>query len=578
MLLVSAGIGVYTAFFGSKKVSTDEFLMGGRQLSAFPVALSILASFMSAITLLGTASEVYLAGTQYVVICVSYCFVVPATAYFYMPIFHHLQLTSAYEYLEIRFNQVIRSMGSITFSIQMLIYMSIVLYAPALAVSQVTGISTWTSILSLGIVCTFYTSIGGMKAVVWTDVFQITLMFGSMIVVVFRGTIDLGGLGYVFDKAQEGGRLEFFNMNLNPAERHTVFGVTIGTFFTWMSVYAVSQAMVQRYLTIPTIQGARTAIWLNLPGLSFLMLICAMAGLVMYARYYDCDPIMTKKVSSADQLLPLYVMDVLGKFTGLPGLFVAGIFSGALSTVSSGVNSLAAVTLEDVVKRYIVQDMSDRSSTTLTRILALTFGCTAIALVYVAQNMGNVLQAALAIFGIVGGPLLGVFTLGLFFPFANSIGAGVGIMTSMVVTFWIGLGAFYYKPAKRLARRSVMGCLQEYINATHQNPANVTFPVIADPDVANKDIFYPYRISYVWYSMIACMLVVFVGIAVSLITGKLSQTGSSSVITRGDTLCMFYMKVNSGTAGDKCNRRDNQRPLVTTLLFTSYNKLRMQIY
>ncbi|KAL1437895.1 hypothetical protein MTO96_048582 [Rhipicephalus appendiculatus] len=150
MLMVSAGIGVYYALFGSKKVSTDEFLMGGRTLSAFPVALSILASFMSAITLLGTASEVYLAGTQYVLICVSYCFVIPATAYFYMPIFHHLQLTSAYE--------------------------------------------------------------GGMKAVVWTDVFQIALMFGSMIVVVLRGTIDLGGLGYVFDKAQEGGTSGIFQV------------------------------------------------------------------------------------------------------------------------------------------------------------------------------------------------------------------------------------------------------------------------------------------------------------------------------------------------------------------------------
>ncbi|XP_065294724.1 sodium-coupled monocarboxylate transporter 1-like [Dermacentor albipictus] len=519
MLAVSTAIGVYYAFFGTKKVSTDEFLMGGRQLSAFPVALSILASFMSAITLLGTASEMYLAGTQYVVICVSYCFVIPATAYFYMPIFHHLQLTSAYEYLEIRFNKVIRSMGSVTFSLQMLIYMSIVLYAPALALSQVTGISTWTSVLSLGFVCTFYTSIGGMKAVVWTDVFQIGLMFGSMITVVIRGTIDLGGLGYVFDRASEGGRLELFNLNPSPTERHTVFGMTIGTFFTWMSVYGVSQAMVQRYLTIPTIQGARKAVWINLPGLSFLMLICAMAGLVMYARYHDCDPIMTKKVSAPDQLLPLYVMDILGKFKGVPGLFVSGIFSGALSTVSSGVNSLAAVTLEDVVKRYIVEDMSDRSATTLTKVLALTFGCTAIALVYAAQNMGNVLQAALSIFGIVGGPLLGVFTLGIFFPFANSIGAGVGIVTSLVVTFWIGIGAFYYKPAHRMARRSVLGCLQEYINVTHQNPANVTFPVLLDPDVANKEILYVYRISYVWYSMIASMLVVFVGIIVSLITG-----------------------------------------------------------
>lgn len=87
--------------------------------------------------------------------------------------------------------------------------------------------------------------------------------------------------------------------------------------------------------------------------------------------------------------------------------------------------------------------------------------------------------------------------------------------------------------------------------------------VIAAFFFRSKDIFYPYRISYVWYSMIACMLVVFVGIAVSLITGELSQTGSFSVITRGDTLCMFYMKVNSGTAGDKCNRRNNKQPLVT---------------
>ncbi|XP_077513104.1 sodium-coupled monocarboxylate transporter 1-like [Amblyomma americanum] len=518
-LAVSSSIGIYYALCGTRKVSTDEFLMGGRSLKVFPVALSILASFMSAITLLGTASEMYVAGTQYVVMCVSYCFVIPAAAYFYMPVFHHLQLTSAYEYLEIRFNQVIRSMGSLTFSLQMLIYMAIVLYAPALALSQVTGISTWTSVLSLGIVCTFYTSIGGIKAVVWADVFQIGLMFGSMITLAVRGTVDLGGLGYVFDRASEGGRLEFFNINPSPTERHTVFGLTIGAFFTWMSVYAVNQAMVQRYLTIPTVQGARTALWINLPGLSFLMLICAMAGLVMYAHYYDCDPIMTKKVTAPDQLLPLYVMDVLGGYKGLPGLFVSGIFSGALSTVSSGVNSLAAVAMEDVVRRYIVEDMSERSATNLTQLLALSFGCVAIALVYAAEKMGNVLQAALSIFGIVGGPLLGVFTLGIFFPFATSTGAAIGILTSLTVTMCIGIGAFYFKPATRKARFSVMGCLQEYINVTNQHPGNVTFPATLDPDVANAGILYIFRISYVWYSMIASTTVVIVGIIVSLFTG-----------------------------------------------------------
>lgn len=520
MLCVSAAIGIYYAVMGvRRKATTDDFLMGGRSMSVFPVALSILASFMSAITLLGTASEMYIYGTQYLFIIFSYCLVIPATAYLYMPIFYSLHVTSAYEYLELRFNHVIRAMGCITFSLQMLIYMAIVLYAPALALSQVTGISVWTSVLSIGIVCTFYTSIGGMKAVVWTDVFQICLMFGSMLMIAIRGAYDIGGMKVVYNRASDGNRVEFFNFSLDPTERHTVWGLIIGCFFTWMSVYAVSQAMVQRYLTVSTVKGARIAIWINLPGLAFLMLICALAGLVMYARYQDCDPLLTKKATAPDQLLPLYVMDILGSLHGIPGLFVSGIFSGALSTVSSGVNSLAAVTLEDIIKRYIKRDMSDRYATNLTKMIAMSYGLVAIALVYGAQMMGNVLQAALSIFGIVGGPLLGVFTLGIFFPCANSIGAGVGTITSLVACFWIGFGAFAAKPAVRKAPVSVLGCIGDYLNATGQNINNITYPRPVDVAAVNKDILVIYRISYVWYSMIGCVLVVVIGLIVSLLTG-----------------------------------------------------------
>lgn len=520
MLAVSAAIGIYYAVQGlRRKSTTDDFLMGGRNMSVFPVALSILASFMSAITLLGTASEMYVYGTQYLFIIFSYCLVIPATAYLYMPVFYKLHVTSAYEYLELRFNHVIRAIGCVTFSVQMLIYMAIVLYAPALALSQVTGISVWTSVLSIGIVCTFYTSFGGMKAVVWTDVFQVCLMFGAMLMVVIRGAYDIGGMKIVFDEAYKGDRIEFFNLNADPTERHTVWGLIIGCFFTWMSIYAVSQAMVQRYLTVPNLKGARTAIWMNLPGLSLLMLICALAGLVMYARYHDCDPLLTKKVTAPDQLLPLFVMDVLGSMPGVPGLFVSGIFSGALSTVSSGVNSLAAVTLEDIIKRYIKKDMSERYATNITKAIAVCFGLVAIALVYGAQMMGNVLQAALSIFGIVGGPLLGVFTLGMFFPCANSIGAGVGTLTSLAVCFWIGFGAFATVPAVHKAPVSVLGCVGEYLNATRQTMDNITFPVPVDVAAVNKDILFVYRISYVWYSMIGCFVVVIVGLIVSLITG-----------------------------------------------------------
>lgn len=519
MLCVSASIGIYYAFFGSKNATPDEFLMGSRNLRVAPVALSILASFMSAITLLGTATEMYVYGTQYLLIILSYCFVIPATAYLYMPIFYKLQVTSAYEYLELRFNHVIRTIGCITFSIQMLIYMAIVLYAPALALSQVTGISVWTSVLSIGIVCTFYTSVGGIKAVVWTDVFQICLMFASMLLVAIKGAHSLGGFGNVFAKASSNERVEFFNFNVDPTDRHTVWGLIIGCYFTWMSIYAVSQAMVQRYLTLPNLRGARRAIWFNLPGLSLLLIFCALAGLVMYAKYYDCDPLLTKKVTSSDQLLPLYVMDILGIYPGIPGLFVSGIFSGALSTVSSGVNSLAAVTLEDVVKRHIKNNMSDRFATNLTKCLAVAYGFIAILLVIIAQNLGNVLQAALSIFGIVGGPLLGVFTLGIFFPFANTVGAGVGIVGSLLTCFWIGFGSFYYKPAVPKAPVSVLGCLELYRNVTEQLGNSTILPVPVNVDAVNKDILWVYKISYVWYSLIGCNLVIIFGIIVSFITG-----------------------------------------------------------
>ncbi|KAL3207623.1 hypothetical protein MRX96_010098 [Rhipicephalus microplus] len=494
--------------------------MGGRSMSVFPVALSILASFMSAITLLGTASEMYIYGTQYLLIIFSYCLVIPATAYLYMPVFYRLHVTSAYEYLELRFNHVIRAMGCVTFSLQMLIYMAIVLYAPALALSQVTGISVWTSVLSIGIVCTFYTSIGGMKAVVWTDVFQICLMFGSMLMIAIRGAYDIGGMKVVYNRAYDGSRIEFFNFSFDPTERHTVWGLIIGCFFTWMSVYAVSQAMVQRYLTVSTVKGARIAIWINLPGLAFLMVICALAGLVMYARYQDCDPLLTKKATAPDQLLPLYVMDILGSLHGIPGLFVSGIFSGALSTVSSGVNSLAAVTLEDIIKRYIKKDMSDRYATKSheddCHVVRPGRHCSRLR----SPNDGQRSPSCPGHLRNCRWTAPGCFHSGHLLPLRQQHWRRR--RHHHLLGDLVSGSASALSPSNQAVRKapvSVLGCIGDYLNATGQDINNITYPRPVDVAAVNKDILVIYRISYVWYSMIGCVLVVVVGLIVSLLTG-----------------------------------------------------------
>ncbi|XP_013380555.1 sodium-coupled monocarboxylate transporter 1-like [Lingula anatina] len=418
-LVVSASIGIYQAFTGGRQKTTDEFLMANRKMGAIPAAMSLLASFMSAITLLGTPKEMYVYGTQYLWIAFGYVLVMPVAAHIFLPIFFRLRVTSAYEYLEMRFNKAVRVAGSLTFSLQMILYMAIVLYAPSLALEQVTGLNRWIAVASVGVVCVFYTSIGGIKAVMWTDTFQVCMMFAGLLAVLIQGSIGVGGFENAWRINIEGERINFLDFNPDPRERHTVWTCVFGGFFTWLAVYGVNQAQVQRALTVVDLKRAQIAMWINVPGLIAILIISAMSGILIYAHYFDCDPMTNKDISNLDQLLPLFVMDKLAFVPGLPGLFTACLFSGALSTLSSGLNSLATVCTRDLFQEFCCKHMSDSRATLTSKIMSLVFGCIVIGLTFVASQLGGVLQAALALFGMIGGPLLGVFTLGVLFPWAN---------------------------------------------------------------------------------------------------------------------------------------------------------------
>ena len=137
MLTVSAGIGIFFWWRSRGKNNTKEMLMAGKSMGTFPMTLSLVASFMSAITLLGTPAEMYVSGTQYVLLVLSYPFVMAATAYIFLPVYDKIDITTSYEYLELRFHKSVRLLASACFTLQMVLYMAIVVYAPALALSQV---------------------------------------------------------------------------------------------------------------------------------------------------------------------------------------------------------------------------------------------------------------------------------------------------------------------------------------------------------------------------------------------------------------------------------------------------------
>uniref|UniRef100_A0A1B6CD99 Sodium-dependent multivitamin transporter n=1 Tax=Clastoptera arizonana TaxID=38151 RepID=A0A1B6CD99_9HEMI len=507
-LVVSAGIGIYFRFTGGKQKTTKEYLLGNKNQKIIPVAISLMASFMSAITLLGVSAEIYNYGTLFLIINFAYVIFTPIAAYLYLPVFFKLGATSAYEYLERRFGIITRTVASLIYTLYMTLYMGIVLYAPAIALEALTGLSQNQSILVVGLVCTFYSTIGGIKAVIVTDVFQSLLMFTAIFCVIY-GAVSEKGFDGIWKIAEEKGRIEFVNLNPDPTIRHTYFSLLIGGGLTYLSLYAINQTQVQRYLTMKDYKTAVKSLWLSLPILIILSFSTGFSGLAIFSKYYSCDPLLEGRISRSDQMMPLFIVESVNSFPGLAGLFVAGIFSASLSTVSACLNSLSAVTLEDYIKpvylRCSNKTFPDAKSIFLSKFLALMYGVICLSIAFLARYLGGILQAALTIFGVVGGPLLGVFTLGMFIPAANEIGAVTGVLSGLVFSLYLGFGGS--KPIPQKLWLSIDGC---YGNLT-SSPVYTTIPPF------EGDFPYLFRISYMYYIVLGFLLTMVIGIIISFL-------------------------------------------------------------
>ncbi|XP_048467975.1 sodium-coupled monocarboxylate transporter 1-like isoform X2 [Rhincodon typus] len=459
MLLISVSIGVYHAIKARGQQSNSQFLLGDRQLRALPVAMSLTASFMSAVTVIGTPAEVYRFGAMFLIFCISYAIVTIISAEFFLPVFYRLNITSTYEYLNMRFNKLARYIGTIFYITQTVLYTGIVIYAPALALNQVTGFDLWGVLVATGLVCTFYCTLGGLKAVIWTDVIQMGVMISGFLAVIIRGVVIQGSFERIWNISYHGGRLNFWDFDPNPLRRHTFWTIVVGGSFMWTAIYGINQSQVQRYIACRNQFEAKLSLYLNMVGLWITAFCAVFTGLTMYSIYHECDPLTEKKIKAPDQLLPYLVMDIMRDYPGVPGLFVAAAYSGTLSTVSSSINALAAVTLEDIIKPYI--SLSEQKLSWVTKGLSLMFGVICIGMAALSSLMGSILQAALTIFGIVGGPLLGLFLLGMIMPCANSVGALSGLAISFLLTLWIGIGGQVYQPLPDQTRPlplSTAGC------------------------------------------------------------------------------------------------------------------------
>ncbi|XP_049805974.1 sodium-coupled monocarboxylate transporter 1-like isoform X1 [Schistocerca nitens] len=508
MLAVSTGIGLYHGCRKRKEASQDrtgEFLTGNGQMSTVPVALSMLASFLSSITLMGQPAEVYIFGPQLWLFGIAMLLSIPAVCYIFIPFYHRIKCTSAYEYFGTRFHKNVQLLASVLFTAQMVLYLALVLYAPAVALYQVTGLKTEIIVSVMYIVVIFYTTIGGIKAVVWTDCFQVFVLFISMIAVLTKGTIDIGGPEVVWMRNAKAGRTEFFNWNFDPTERYTVWSCLIGAGFLHNTVYGANQLQVQRYLTVKTVNKARQMMWINVVGWTAIVFLTVYAGMLIFARYHDCDPITSQMVKKPDQLFPLYIMDTLSDYPGFPGVFVAGIFSAGLSTVSTGLNSLAAIWFAEMDGSNFKKKLNQSRAALTVKLLALLFGLLSFALVFAVPYMGGLVPVAVSLSGFFSGALFALFLLGMYVPWVNAVGAAAGMIFGIGIPAWLATGS-------NIA--SEKGYVPNVLPvSTHNCSKNTT--ILPQYVRINDEIFYPYKISFLWYSLISIILTLLFGLGVS---------------------------------------------------------------
>lgn len=325
----------------------------------------------------------------------------------------------------------------------------------------------WYIIFVLATISTLYTSLGGIKAVIWTDTFQMLIVMSVICTIVIRSFAGGFDLIKTWQEETEKGRVKIFDFNPDPFERHTTMTVVLTTTIQIATAVGTSQAFLQKIINLPTLRSAQTAVFGSLVANKLGQGLLLVLAMMVVSYYRTCDPIITKRAETAEQSVPLYIMDTLGQTVGLSGLYVSALCAGTLSQVAMFVSSTMAIIMEDIVKKYFWKDINAQQSIKMTRIIGAVYGFASIATVFLIINMGNILQCTLGLFTVFSSSLNGLYLVGMLFPSANGTGALVGTVSSFLVGCVLTVGnMLVYQPFHEKLHVSVRECSAFYQNVT----------------------------------------------------------------------------------------------------------------
>jgi SSS family solute:Na+ symporter len=430
--IVLIGMGLY---FMGRENSTDDFFLAGRRIPWWAAGISIFATQLSAITFMAIPAKSYDTNWILFIQNLGILALVPIVAYCFLPFFRRLSVTTAYEYLEYRFHVSLRLAGSAVYMCFQVGRVAIVTLLPSLALAAVTGFDVTACILGMGAICILYTVLGGIEAVIWSDVLQTVVLIGGAAWALCAMTAGVdGGVSAIVNDAMTSEKLQLADMRFDFSEP-TILVVILGALFINIIPYASDQSVVQRYLTTKDEAASRKAIWTS-------GLLAVPASLIFFAlgtslwAYYRANPESLEPTSKLDQILPFFLVDQLP--AGVGGLVIAGLFAAAMSSLDSSMNSVSTAFTTDFYARFR-PETTDHQRLRVAKIATVAIGVigTGAALLMAALNDASLLDTWFKIIGLFGSALAGIFILGAISRRAGSIAGWCGLLAGALSVFLV---------------------------------------------------------------------------------------------------------------------------------------------
>ena len=428
-----------SVYLGKGQSNQDDYYVGGRNLPWWAIGISTMATQTSAISFISIPAFVALkpgGGLTWLQYEMAVPLSIIVVMIFLIPFFRKLQLVSVYEYLELRFGSPVRYLMSIVFLISRALATGVGVYASGIVLSVCLGIPVWITILIIGIVTIIYDVIGGMTAVVYSDVIQMGILLVGLVLCIVYATIEVGGLGAVFTSLPvERWKTIDLTTGLGDGSSTPFWGFLIGSLFLYISYYGTDQSQVQRELSAPSIDETKKSLLFNGLARFPLTVLYILLGLAVGAVYLQSDVLRGSiPAGHLDYLIPQFIIHNLP--VGIRALLFAAILAAAMSSLDSTLNSLSASTMRDFILKK--GNMSEKRTLVLSKVTTVLWGLIITGFAFVVGNIsGTVLEGINKIGSAFYGPILASFLVGVLSKRANSIGVFSGVISGVALNLYL---------------------------------------------------------------------------------------------------------------------------------------------